>query len=84
MLLHIFFYNYARTKVDLSDSSLLEETLTLHNVIILFKSVFLKKIKITTAIICFSTIIAIFFFYNIILLIFGEKKIVEKEPYDPK
>ena len=39
---YVFFYTYAKIKVDLEDYLPLEETLTLHNVIIFIKSVFDK------------------------------------------
>ena len=39
----IFFNNYAKIKIDSYDSLPLEKTLTLHNVIILIKSVFNKN-----------------------------------------
>ena len=40
---HFFSHNCARSKIDSSDSLPLEKTLTLHNVIILIKSVFNKN-----------------------------------------
>ena len=40
---YVFFYNYARIQIDSHDSLPLEKTLTLHNVIILIKSVFNKN-----------------------------------------
>ena len=39
---YVIFYNYEKIKVDSCDSLSLEKTLTLHNVIILIKSVFKK------------------------------------------
>ena len=39
---YVISHNYARIKVDIYDSLPLEKTLTLHNVIILIKSVFNK------------------------------------------
>ena len=39
---YVFSYTYAKIKVDLEDYLPLEETLTLHNVIIFIKSVFDK------------------------------------------
>ena len=43
VVLHLFFsYNHAKTKIDSDDDWPLEELLTLHNVIILIKSVFNK------------------------------------------
>ena len=38
----VFSYNYAKIKIDLDDGLPLEETLNLHNVIILAKEVFDK------------------------------------------
>ena len=40
---YVFFRSYPRIKVTLFDSLSLEKTLTLHNVIILIKSVFIKN-----------------------------------------
>ena len=42
---YIFSHNYARTKIDSYDSLPLEKALTLHNVIILIKSVLKKNQK---------------------------------------
>ena len=39
---YVFSYNYAKTKIDSDDDLPLEKTLTLHNVVILIKSVFNK------------------------------------------
>ena len=44
-------HNYGRIKIDSIDSLPLEKTLTLHIVIILIKSIYLLRIKISTAII---------------------------------
>ena len=41
--MYVFSHNYARIKTDSYDSLSLEKTLTLHNVIILIKSVFNKN-----------------------------------------
>ena len=40
-IIYIFSYNYAKIKIDSNDDLPLEKTLTLHNVIILIKSVLL-------------------------------------------
>ena len=40
---YVISYNYARIKIDLYDSLPLEKTLTLHNVVILIKSVLNKN-----------------------------------------
>ena len=42
MVLHIFFHNYAKFKIDSNDSLPLEQALTLHNVIMFINSVFNK------------------------------------------
>ena len=43
---YVFYYIYAKIKVDSDDDLSLEETLTLHNIVILINSI-LTKIKIT-------------------------------------
>ena len=48
---YVFSNNFAKYKVDSNDFLPLEKTLTLHNLIIRIKSVFLIKIKITTTVI---------------------------------
>ena len=40
---YVFSHNYAKIKIDSDNDLSLEETLTLHNAIILIKSVFNKK-----------------------------------------
>ena len=87
-----FFHNFARIKVDSYDSLPLEETLTLHNVIILIKSVvnqnqnhyyyniFLETYLYQLA----KKIMAKIFFDSIIMFRFDEVKVIKEEFYNAK